>query len=190
MRSWIAFVKKSFNLYRSVWFIDDGRVFILTYGCILYKTQGIAAMSSKAYKPKDTPQLFPYLIVQDGRKAIDFYEKAFGFSLKGDPQKNDQGEIAHAEMTFGDEVAIMFAPEAACMEMGIHKKAPATLKSTSSLYLYVYCPDVDALYKQAISQGAKSTTPPMDSFWGDRMCSLIDPNGYEWSFATFIGASS
>jgi PhnB protein len=29
--------------------------------------------------------------------------------------------------------------------------------------------------------------PPADMFWGDRMCSLTDPDGHTWNFATHTG---
>ena len=36
----------------------------------------------------------------------------------------------------------------------------------SSLYLYV--PDVDSVYRQAIEAGGKTIMEPMDMFYGDR----------------------
>jgi uncharacterized glyoxalase superfamily protein PhnB len=47
----------------------------------------------------------------------------------------------------------------------------------------LYCDDVDALYKQATSNGAQSKMEPNDAFWGDRVCQVIDPDGYLWMFA-------
>lgn len=139
---------------------------------------------SNPYKPEGIPQLFPYLAVRNAEKAIEFYEKAFGFTLSSQPAKDDQGKIQHAEMKFGKDVSIMFAPEDA---WGSPRKTPATLGVTPSLSLYIYCEDVDALYKRAMVQGAKSTMPPNDGFWGDRFCNLVDPDGHEWMFATNIG---
>lgn len=143
-------------------------------------------MTKRPYKPAGIPQLFPYLVVRDGNKAIEFYEKAFGFKTGESVSRNEQGQVQHAEMKFGDEVTIMFAPEAACAEMGSDKKAPVTLGVKPSLTLYLYCEDVDALHAKAVANGAKSTMAPMDGFWGDRFCTLIDPDGHEWMFATNI----
>ena len=78
-------------------------------------------MSKRPYKPKGIPGLFPYLTVRNAEKAIEFYKGAFGFHLSSDPAKDEQGNIQHAEMKFGDDVIIMFASEGA---FGSLRKAP------------------------------------------------------------------
>jgi PhnB protein len=51
----------------------------------------------------------------------------------------------------------------------------------------VYCDDVDALCKRAEAAGATVESPPADMFWGDRTCTLVDPDGYKWCFGTHTG---
>lgn len=133
------------------------------------------------FKPAGVPQLSPYFTVQDSEKSIDFYSKAFGFILN-QAVKNDNGVTEHTEMKFQD-VFIMFSPEGA---YGSTKRTPKNLGITIPVNMYVYCEDADALYKQALAHGAKSVMEPMDGFWGDRFCSVLDPDGYEWSFATTL----
>jgi uncharacterized glyoxalase superfamily protein PhnB len=140
-------------------------------------------MSQRPYKPHGIPGLFPYLTVRNAEKAIEFYTKAFGFKLCSEPAKDEQGSIQHAEMKFDEDVVIMFAPEGA---YGSLRTAPITQGTTPSLVLYIYCKDVDALYRQALASGAKSAMEPNDGFWGDRFCSVIDPDGHEWMFATNV----
>jgi uncharacterized glyoxalase superfamily protein PhnB len=55
-------------------------------------------------------------------------------------------------------------------------------------YMYLYCNNVDALYQQAIDNGAESVVEPNDAFWGDRFCSILDPDNYEWALASVNGA--
>jgi uncharacterized glyoxalase superfamily protein PhnB len=50
--------------------------------------------------------------------------------------------------------------------------------------LYVYVPNVDAVFEQAVAAGATVVMPVADMFWGDRCGSLKDPFGYEWTIAT------
>ena len=140
-------------------------------------------MSPRPFKPQGIPGLFPYLTVQNAQKAIDFYTNAFGFRMSSEPAKDEQGIIQHAEMRFGEDALIMFATEGA---FGSTRKAPVTLGVSPSLVMYIYCPDVDSLYKQAVEQGAQSVIAPNDAFWGDRYCGLLDPDGHEWMFATHI----
>ncbi len=140
-------------------------------------------MQKRPYKPQGIPGLFPYLTVRDAEKAIKFYQESFGFQLGSEPARDDQGRIQHAEMKFGDDVVIMFAAEGA---FGETRKAPRSQGTTPSLVLYVYCEDVDALHKNAVTHGAQSTIAPNDAFWGDRFCGLVDLDGHEWMFATNI----
>jgi len=141
-------------------------------------------MSERNGCAPNMPRLSPYLIVRDAGKALDFYEKAFGF-VKREVFTGPDGGVKHAEMTFGEAV-IMFAPEAACgAEM--KARAPATSGVDSPIGLYLYCADVDALYARATAAGARGLRPPTDMFWGDRSCHLVDPDGYAWSFGTHKG---
>ena len=43
--------------------------------------------------------------------------------------------------------------------------------------------DVDALYDRALATGYQPATVPRDAVWGERFFHLIDPGGYELSFA-------
>ena len=66
-------------------------------------------------------------------------------------------------------------------------KSPKSL-SGSPASLFVYVEDCDAFFERALSAGAHvygGTVGWMsDQFWGDRMGTLTDPYGYQWSIAT------
>jgi len=140
-------------------------------------------MSTRPYKPEGVPGLFPYLTVKDADESIQFYEKAFGFKLSSKPARDENGNTQHAEMKFGEDVCIMFAPEGA---WGAFRRTPTALSILPPISIYIYCEDVDALYKKAMANGARSVMEPNDGFWGDRFCTLADPDGHEWMFATNI----
>jgi uncharacterized glyoxalase superfamily protein PhnB len=128
------------------------------------------------------PWLTPYLTVKDPDAALDFYQRAFGFE-KRFAMPGPDGRTAHAEIGYRDAV-IMLGPE--CVGTENPSKSPATTGVPSPVGLYVYCDDVDALFARATKAGAKAALPPQDMFWGDRMCSLTDPDGHGWSFATNV----
>jgi len=50
--------------------------------------------------------------------------------------------------------------------------------------IFLYVDNVDTVFKQAVSAGAKVDTQPSDMFWGDRYGKLTDPFGHQWSVAT------
>jgi uncharacterized glyoxalase superfamily protein PhnB len=95
------------------------------------------------------------------------------------------GKIYHIDMTHYGEAVIMFSPEDAPY-VG-DKKSPATIGVNSPANMYVYFEDVDAAFKRAVAAGAIAGCEPADMFWGDRICSVTDPDGYEWSLATKVG---
>lgn len=139
---------------------------------------------TKSYIAPGFTQLTPYLTVNDPDKSIDFYQKAFGFTLSTeDCMKDDDGKTQHAHMKM-ETVQIMFGREGS---FDIPNLSPKSAKTLPGAVFYVYCADADAQFKQAVSNGAKAILEPQDMFWGDRMCKVADIDGYEWSFATFKG---
>jgi len=54
----------------------------------------------------------------------------------------------------------------------------------SSVALWIYCEDSDAVYNKAVAAGAKTAMPLDNQFWGDRAGAVIDPEGYTWWIAT------
>lgn len=120
----------------------------------------------------------PYLIVDDAKAAIDFYVRAFGATEVSRLPMGDK--IGHAELKLGDS-HIMLADE--FPEAG-HLGPKTRGGPTSSLVVYV--DDVDSAFGQALAAGAKEQRPVEDQFWGDRMGTLSDPFGHQWSLATHM----
>jgi PhnB protein len=120
----------------------------------------------------------PYLIVEDAKRAIEFYSKAFGAEEKFRLPMGDR--IGHAEIKIGDSF-VMLADE--FPEIG-HLGPNSRGGPTSSIVLYVE--DVDSSFKQALEAGANEQRPVQNQFWGDRMGTLTDPFGHQWSLATHV----
>lgn len=127
--------------------------------------------------PKGYHTVTPYLVVNDGNRALEFYKKAFGATalVKMD---GPGGKLAHAEFKIGDSMIMLSE------EMGPNRSPQSLGGSPVGLFLYV--DDVDSAFKQAVDAGATSTMPPQDMFWGDRYGRLTDPFGHQWSLATHI----
>lgn len=119
----------------------------------------------------------PYLVVNNAAAAIDFYSRAFGakeiMRMDGPP-----GKIGHAELKIGDSM-VMLADEMP----GGGARSPQSLGGTT-VGVFLYVEDVDSIFKQATSAGAKVEMPLADMFWGDRYGKLTDPFGHSWSLAT------
>jgi PhnB protein len=134
-----------------------------------------------AAKVKPIPEGYhtvtPYLCVNDARRALDFYKKAFG-AVELMRMDQPDGTVGHAEIQIGDS-RIMLADE--YPHMGF--KSPQSIGGTPVM-IHLYVDNVDALYAQAVAAGAKSTRPVKDEFYGDRAGGLDDPFGHKWYIAT------
>ena len=129
--------------------------------------------------PEGYHSVTPYLIIRGAAEAIEFYKKAFGATeLFRFP--TPEGKIGHAEIKIGDS-PIMLADEAT--EMGY--KSPQTLGG-SPVSIALYVKDVDAVFNQAVAEGATIKEALQDRFYGDRMGTLTDPFGHIWHLGTHI----
>jgi PhnB protein len=110
----------------------------------------------------------PLLNIEGAEGAIAFYKEAFGATERMRMPGPD-GKIMHAEILIGDSVVMISDV----------MQQPATKSS-----MFVYVPDCDAVYSQAVAAGASAKMPLQDMFWGDRFGSVVDPFGNVWSVAT------
>lgn len=120
----------------------------------------------------------PYLVVNGGVKALEFYKQAFGaqelFRIERD------GKIGHAEIKIGDS-PIMLADEHP--EMGA--RSPQSLGG-SPVSIMLYVENADRMTEQAVAAGAKVVRPLENKFYGDRSATLTDPFGHTWHVSTHI----
>jgi uncharacterized glyoxalase superfamily protein PhnB len=122
----------------------------------------------------------PSMIVKDARKAIAFYERAFG-AEDVEMMTSPDGRVMHAELRIGDS-KLMLGEENPAWPM--FKSAETMGGSPMSLFLYV--PDVDAALERATRAGATVEMPVQDMFWGDRYGKVRDPFGNVWGLATRV----
>ena len=127
------------------------------------------------------PWIIPYLSVVDVEKALTIYRDVFGFKVE---TTSDYGadKMVHAELRYHDMMIM-------CGDIGMNKpgeKTPAMGGYSSAVTLYVYCDDVDALYKKVQAAGLEIVYEVADQFWGDRMFACKDADGHAWSFGTHI----
>jgi PhnB protein len=129
--------------------------------------------------PEGYHSITPYLIISNAAEAIEFYKKAFGaeeiFRMAG-----PDGKIGHAEIKIGNSI-IMLGDE--CPEMSYRS---VQTMGGSPVGLLIYLEDVDTAFQRAVDAGAKISRPLKDQFYGDRMGSVSDPFGFEWSLGTHI----
>jgi PhnB protein len=120
--------------------------------------------------PEGFHTITPYLTVHGCDKVIEFLRQAFGAEVSHAPIKRPDGKIMHAQVKIGDS----------CVMLGEESEQAKATAST----LYLYVPDVDRAYQQAVKAGGKSVMEPADMFYGDRCGGVKDSSGNSWMIAT------
>ena len=143
------------------------------------KTTAVKRKKKVLAIPKGYHSITPYLIVNGGARAIEFYKKAFGAKAVICMQHSD-GKIGHAELKIGDSKVMLGD---ACPEMNAFD--PKHFKG-SPISIHLYVKDVDAVVERAVAAGAKLIRPVEDMFYGDRSGAVEDPYGHQWYVATHI----
>ncbi|MBV8864804.1 MAG: VOC family protein [Acidobacteriaceae bacterium] len=116
-------------------------------------------------------RITPILATKDGNRLYAFLEQVFDAKLL-DRQDTPGGEPVYMTVCIGDSVVSVMRP----LEGG---------RPTRSAF-YIYVPDVDFVHRLAVRAGARSVQEPSDAVHGDRMATIIDPFGNQWTVASRI----
>ena len=131
----------------------------------------IATAKGKSYTPEGLHSVNPYLHPLRAEPLISFLKRAFNAEEVAKYASPD-GVVHHAVIRVGDSV----------VEMG---EAHGKYETMRAMF-YLYVPNVDDLYKQAVAAGATSFQEPTDQFYGDRSAGVRDAFGNTWYIATHI----
>ncbi len=126
--------------------------------------------------PFNRPAFGSALFYLDPLGALDFLEKAFGFE-RTMVITDENGNLAHAEMRFGDGYIMVGA------EWADYVASPASTGGRNTQNIHVHLDGaIDDHCAHAIAEGAVLVRPLEDQFYGDRTYSVRDPEGHVWSF--------
>jgi len=131
----------------------------------------IATAHGAKYIPEGLRSVNVYLHPARAPQVIDFLRRAFGAKEMFRAQSPD-GIVQHAAIRIGDSI----------LEMG---EAHGQYQTMATMF-YLYVPDVDTLYEQAIRAGGTSLASPKDQPYGDRTAGINDPFGNCWYLATHV----
>lgn len=124
--------------------------------------------------PEGFHTVTPYLVINDGARAIEFYKKAFG-AKEIMRMPGPDGKTSHAEIKIGDSIVMMGSAPNAHQPQG-----------ESPVNIFLYLDDVDTTFKNALGAGAKELQPLGNQPWGDRYGRVTDPFGHVWALATHV----
>src|SRR5208282_182718 len=112
-----------------------------------------------------------YLHPAGAGKLIEFLERGFGAQVIERHNAPD-GTLVHANIRIGTS------------QMGMSESRAAYPNMPTAIYMYV--PDVDAVYARALAAGGESLSPPADQPYGDRNAGVRDAAGNHWYISTHI----
>ena len=131
----------------------------------------IATAKGESYKPKELFNVNPYLHPRRAEPLINFLKRAFGAEELAKHASPD-GVVNHAALRVGDSV----------LEMGEAQGKYGTMEAM----FYLYVPNMEAVYRQALAAGATSFQEPTDQPYGDRNAGVKDAFGNKWYIATHM----
>jgi len=131
----------------------------------------IATAKGESHVPKGLFSVNPCLHPRRAEPFISFLKRAFGAEEVAKYASPD-GVVHHAVVKVWDSV----------LEMG---EAHGKYETMESMF-YLYVPNMEAAYRQALAAGATSFQEPTDQPYGDRNAGVKDAFGNKWYIATHI----
>jgi PhnB protein len=131
----------------------------------------IATAQGESYKPIGLFNVNPYLHPRRAEPFISFLKRAFNAQEVAKYASPD-GVVHHAVVKVGDSV----------LEMG---EAHGKYETMEAMF-YLYVPNMEDVYRQALAAGATSFQEPTDQPYGDRNAGVKDAFGNKWYIATHI----
>lgn len=132
-----------------------------------------------------TPDVIPMLDYEDGPAAMDWLAAAFGFQ-EVTRWLDDDGQLAHGEMTTGNGRIMLATPTPAYESPRHHREHCEAARAWSAVPwvvdgVLVYVDDIDAHFTRAKQAGASILSAVEDGFPGRRY-RVEDLEGHRWMF--------
>ena len=132
---------------------------------------------------KDTrATVIPALRYRNAPAAIEWLCAAFGFE-KQLVVPDEQGGIAHAQLSFGNGMIILASVRES--EFGSLMKQPDEIGGVETQSPYLIVGDADAAYAKAKAAGAEIVIEIRDEDYGGRDFSCRDLEGHLWNLGTY-----
>ena len=128
----------------------------------------------------------PSIRVRDMQKSLDFYTKTLGFHTTDKLTRRD-GRIAHASLGF-DSPLIMLSP-IEYIRTQRTKEELANNKLGVGVEFYIDMSGykkIDDFFAELKAKGITVINEPKTEFWGDRIFTVIDPDGYALTFSEHV----
>jgi PhnB protein len=123
--------------------------------------------------------IIPMLICLDAASEIEFCRLAFG-AQELSRRSGKDGSVVHATLQVGSTMFMVHGEYP-----HLDSRAPK-LDGSSSVVIYIYVDDVDAVINRAVGAGAAVLLPATNQAWGDRVGRIMDSAGHVWNVAAHL----
>ena len=124
--------------------------------------------------------VWPTLVYRDGQAALRFLTEGLGFVLVASYAGEQDGSIAHAELSWPTGGGVMVSS----IDRG---ESEFDVLADQAQAVYLVHDDPDGLFDQATAAGATVVRRPRDEEYGSRGFAVRDAEGNFWSVGTFRG---
>jgi uncharacterized glyoxalase superfamily protein PhnB len=130
-----------------------------------------ALMSNVKAIPEGLHSVTPSIAIDGCAEAIELYKKALGAEEVMRAPDPSGKKIWHAAIRIGNS------------QLFVNDVFPEMGATAWKARLWIYSENADALFKRATDAGFTVKMPISDMFWGDRMGTVADKWGNEWTIA-------
>lgn len=131
-------------------------------------------------------RIVPFIGYEDAAAAIEWLERAFGFTEDRDARYEENGTITHAELDVGGATIYLSTPQDYASPRRLRETSDIARRAYDNPWVidghFVEVDDLDAHYDRARSAGATILREPEDPGIGQRIYSAEDLDGHRWMF--------
>jgi uncharacterized glyoxalase superfamily protein PhnB len=137
-------------------------------------------------------RIVPFIGYEDAPGAIEFLERAFGFSENRDARYEDSGVITHAELDLGGATIFLSTPDGYASPLRVRQSSELARRAYDNRWVidgyFVEVEDVDAHFARARAADATILREPEEPPGiGRRIYSAEDLEGHRWMFGQRLG---
>ena len=133
-----------------------------------------------------TQRIVPFIGYEDAAAAIEWLERAFGFTEDRDARHEEEGTVTHAELDLGGATIYLSTPAGYASPRRLRETSDLARRAYDNPWVidghFVEVDDVDAHCERARAGGATILRDTDEPGIGYRIYSAEDPEGHRWMF--------